>query len=180
MSAPGKITTTTGHELLIRPPRNEDLDQLLAYINDLIKEDTYIVMCGKPVSRKEESEWLTSTLKKINRKEQVALLVFDGKKLVANSAIEKKIRRLSHIGDFGISVAASYRNQGIGKELMRRVLEQGKKTLGITMAVLEVFGNNPRAQHVYEKLGFIEYGRLPKAILYRGEYVDLVQMYKLL
>jgi len=31
---------------------------------------------------------------------------------------------------------------------------------------------------LYERLGYQEYGRLPGGIMYRGEYVDRVSMYK--
>jgi RimJ/RimL family protein N-acetyltransferase len=31
---------------------------------------------------------------------------------------------------------------------------------------------------MYQKFGFIEYGTLPKGILYKGEYIDEIKMYK--
>ncbi|MGC8628855.1 MAG: GNAT family N-acetyltransferase [Candidatus Micrarchaeia archaeon] len=46
------------------------------------------------------------------------------------------------------------------------------------MIELEVYANNPAARHLYEKLGFVEAGKLPKAAVFKGEYVDSILMYK--
>lgn len=171
------ITTKSGKKLTVRPPRAEDVQQLLTFINTLIAEDTFIVMAGKPVTIEEEADWLRGTLKDIRNREAITLLVFDGEKLVANSGIRKQLRRLSHVGIFGITVAKDYRGDGIGEQLMRLVLKEAKD-IGIEIAVLEVFGSNEIACSVYQALGFTKYGSLPKALTFRGQLIDLHQMYK--
>lgn len=40
-----------------------------------------------------------------------------------------------------------------------------------------VFANNDGARGFYRKMGFRESGRIPKAIFYKGRYVDQVLMY---
>lgn len=149
----------------------------MKYINDLIAEDTFIIMSGEPVTRKEETAWLHGVLKDIRNKQAITLLVFDGDTMVANSGIKKRSRRLLHIGDFGITVAKEYRGEGVGRQLMNLVLEKAKK-IGIQIAVLEAFGNNKIACLMYQKLGFENYGVLPKSALFRGKLIDLVSMYK--
>lgn len=171
------ITTKSGKKFTVRPPRAEDVQQLLTFINTLIAEDTFIVMAGRPVTIEEEGEWLRGTLKDIQNREAITLLVFDGEKLVANSGIRKQIRRLSHIGDFGITVAKEYRGDGVGKQLMSLVLVKAKN-IGIEIATLEVFGNNEIACSAYQSLGFTTYGSLPKALTFQGQLIDLHQMYK--
>jgi RimJ/RimL family protein N-acetyltransferase len=44
--------------------------------------------------------------------------------------------------------------------------------------VLSLFSSNDRALHVYEKAGYCVAGRIPKAILKSGEYVDELVMTK--
>ena len=53
-----------------------------------------------------------------------------------------------------------------------------KELPGIKLFSLEVFAVNDLAIRMYEKFGFKEFGRLPKAILYKGEYVDEIYMYR--
>ncbi len=173
----GTIRTKSGKTLTIRPLAAEDVDECMRYINILIAEDTFILMSGVPVTRDEEVKWLRGALKDVEDKQVVSLLVFDGQKLVANSSIKKRLRRISHIGDFGITVAKEYRGQGIGKQLMNLVLDDAWK-IGIQIAVLEAFGNNEIACAMYQALGFREFGRLPKSLVYQGKEIDLILMYK--
>ena len=51
----------------------------------------------------------------------------------------------------------SVRNQGIGYELLLKLLEEGKR-MGITAFTLEVRKSNMAAIHLYEKLGFTKEG----------------------
>jgi len=174
---PKTIITKSGKTLTVRLPEQADLDQVLTYINDLIAEDTYIIMSGEPVTELEENSYLTTLLKEISQKQAVAFYVFDGDKLVANGQIKKRVRRLSHIGDFGITVAKEYRQYGVGSQLMAILLEEAK-AIGVKIVTLEVFSNNERACHVYQKMGFTEFGVLPKSVVHRGETINLIQMYK--
>lgn len=171
------IITKSGKTLTVRLPEQRDLSEVLAYINDLIAEDTYIIMSGEPVTETEEKNYLTGLIKNINAKEEVCLYIFDGDKLVANGQIKKRQRRLSHIGDFGITVAREYRQDGVGSQLMAMLLEEAK-SIGVKIVVLEVFSNNQRACHVYKKMGFTEFGVLPKSVVHRGKTINLIQMYK--
>ena len=173
----GTIHTKSGKTLTVRPPRLTDVDECMRYINTLITEDTFILMSGNPVTRDEEMNWVEGALKDVEHKQAVTLLIFDGEKLIANSSLKKRLRRVSHIGDFGITVAKEYRGQGIGKQLMNLVLEEAKK-IGIQIAVLEAFGNNEIACSMYQKLGFEAFGLLPKSMTFRGELIDLISMYK--
>ncbi len=171
------IITKSGKTLTVRSPKPTDLHQVLTYINDLIAEDTYIIMSGEPVTELEEKAYLMTLLKEVNQKQAVALYVFDGDKLVANGQIKKRSRRLSHIGDFGITVSKEYRQDGVGSQLMVMLLEEAK-AIGVKIVTLEVFSNNERACHVYKNMGFTEFGVLPKSVVYRGETINLIQMYK--
>jgi ribosomal protein S18 acetylase RimI-like enzyme len=56
-------------------------------------------------------------------------------------------------------------------------LENQAGKLGVEILYLEVYGISP-AMRLYERLGYREYGRLPRGIKYRGEYVECVSMYK--
>jgi len=46
------------------------------------------------------------------------------------------------------------------------------------LLTLSLFATNRIAYHLYEKLGFIETGRIPKALFKDGKYIDEVMMTK--
>lgn len=56
-----------------------------------------------------------------------------------------------------IAVERAYRGRGIGSELVRQLMEEGKRC-GIRSFTLEVRVSNKTAVHVYEKLGFVSEG----------------------
>jgi ribosomal protein S18 acetylase RimI-like enzyme len=46
---------------------------------------------------------------------------------------------------------------------MRVMLKQGQK-MGLKVLTLSAFASNKRAFHVYEKVGFVQIGLIPKSI----------------
>ena len=94
------------------------------------------------------------------------------------SGITLKDKSENHVGDFGITVARGFRNQGIGSLLLKCVLEEANKNLpGLKIITLRVFANNPVARKLYRKFGFKEFGLLPNGTRHREKFVDLVYMY---
>ena len=151
------------------------------YINTLSKEQTFIRFQGEKVSLGDEAKYLNSQLKRIIKKQTVALLVFCNNKLIGISAIDMKDKTENHEGVFGISLIKEYRGEGIGTILMKLVLEEAEKCLPqLRIVTLGVFGGNALAQSMYEKFGFKEYGRLPGVIFYKGTYIDDLHMFKAL
>jgi ribosomal protein S18 acetylase RimI-like enzyme len=86
-------------------------------------------------------------------------------KIVANSEIRRgTMKDVTNHGTLGIAIGKGYRNVGLGLELVRTLLDESRKS-DIKTVELEVFANNPRAKHVYEKAGFTEVGRIPKKFI---------------
>lgn len=65
---------------------------------------------------------------------------------------------LAHLG-----VAPAWRGQGIGAQLVDYFLQQGKE-MGRVAAALDVAVTNPRAQALYERLGFVVTQELPSTL----------------
>jgi RimJ/RimL family protein N-acetyltransferase len=67
-------------------------------------------------------------------------------------------------------------NHGYGSEAMRLLLRFAFAELNLFRVTLSVFGYNPRAIHVYEKLGFVEEGRQRDRLRRDGQLYDLIIM----
>jgi RimJ/RimL family protein N-acetyltransferase len=75
-----------------------------------------------------------------------------------------------HVGVLGIMVDHRHRGRGVGTALLRRALELARGQFEIVR--LAVFADNTRAKALYQRLGFVPYGRLPRGIRRGDRYVD--------
>lgn len=180
MFKPGKIIkkfkSKTGKQVIIRYPKWEDLDELLSFINELSSEDTFITYFGQKITKDEEIEYLANSIKKMEKNQRIHLCAFIGDKLVGNCAVTRKSQRSKHVGEVDISVRKEHRNEGLGAKLLKSLVDESKK-LGLKILYLGVFENNPRARHLYEKLGFKECGKIPEMYFFKGKYIAQVLMY---
>lgn len=73
-------------------------------------------------------------------------------------------------------IGAAGRGRGLGTEATRLVVEHGLGTMGLHRISLQVYDFNPRARHVYEKVGFVHEGTGREALLFDGQWVDVHYM----
>jgi ribosomal protein S18 acetylase RimI-like enzyme len=81
----------------------------------------------------------------------------------------------SHIGTLGMGVLAAYRGQGIGKALLKTVLEKAH-TKGLTRIALTVREENTQAINLYEQFGFVIEGLHKNAVKIDGHYEHELSM----
>lgn len=84
--------------------------------------------------------------------------------------------RLAHSAELFLFVSNQYQGRGVGTALIRHMIDFGERWLRLRRLELTVMATNPRAQALYERLGFVVEGRRKGAIISRGEYVDLIEM----
>jgi RimJ/RimL family protein N-acetyltransferase len=167
-----------GRNVILRTPKWEDLDDLLELINSLIEEGADITMNEK-VTREQEADWLSRQLAETEKGNRFTLLAEVEGKVVANSVFTKKTGYSEHVGNLGIVIKDGFRDIGIGTEMLKKLIAYAQER-GLKLLRLGVFSTNTRAQHVYEKLGFRECGRIPGEIYKNGKYVDHISMVKIL
>lgn len=165
-----------GNTVTFRDLRTDDLDGMLAFANALIAEDTFVELSGKPLTREEEEKTLKESLKQIEKGKKVWVVVEINGRYCGSGEIRIGSRRHSHVGEIGISVAKEFREEGIGTELLKTLIDTAKEK-GLRLLTLYCFENNTRACHVYEKFGFIKSGIVPGAISYKNEYIGEVKFY---
>lgn len=78
--------------------------------------------------------------------------------------------------NFRTLIGPDGRGKGIGTEAARLIIGHGFEALGLHRITLDVYAFNPRARHVYEKLGFVTEGVKRDAFIFDGEYVDEIWM----
>lgn len=147
-------------------------------INSLVEERAEISRAEK-VTRDEEAQWLPKMLSSLEKDELFFLVAEVGGRLVASSDIHVLGGYEKHVGVLGIIVKNGFRDSGIGTEMMKTMIEQAR-TLGLKVLTLQAFATNKRGIHVYENVGFVETGRIPKKHFKENQYIDEVIMTKLI
>lgn len=171
--------TKKGRLLLIRLPTRDDIPALRDYINKISKEQTFITLQGERLSLREEKKQMNAKLKKIIKNKAVMLIVFYGNKIIGTGDVTMQERTSSHVGVFGITIAKNFRDEGIGRLLMKSVLREAKKNIKqLKIVTLGIFEGNSVALEMYKKFGFIISGRMPEGIKYKNKFIDHIFMYK--
>jgi RimJ/RimL family protein N-acetyltransferase len=160
----------------IREIQEKDYIGLKNLINSLVRENAYILR-NIPITEEEQLRNVRRYLEGIRKKERIYLVATYKGKIIGSVNVERKKFKEKHVGTLGVFVKKNYRNEGIGKALIKEVLKRSKR-VGIKLVVLEVFKVNKPAMILYKKLGFKKYGELPKALKHKGRYMSDVLMYK--
>jgi RimJ/RimL family protein N-acetyltransferase len=84
-------------------------------------------------------------------------------------------KKLAHQCLISIVVSENMRNKGIGTALMKELMRLAKETFKLESLHLEVYETNP-AKHLYDRLGFTEFGRQEHFVKEKGEYLGKIMM----
>ncbi len=88
------------------------------------------------------------------------------------------IGRCGHIANASYAVDADCRGKHIGEKLVSDCLEQAKKAGFLVMQFNAVVESNIHARHLYERLGFVQLGTIPKGFRMKdGTYENICPYY---
>ncbi|WP_400193063.1 GNAT family N-acetyltransferase [Hymenobacter sp. B81] len=90
---------------------------------------------------------------------------FAGPRLIGMMGFVRETRRKTqHRGSiWGAFVAPEYRGRGVGRALFQLLLHRLDALDGLEQVELMVSEQSPAARRLYERAGFVEFGRLPGA-----------------
>lgn len=165
-----------GKKVEFRYPKKGDFHTVWNFACELAAEDTFVLLSGKGPTKEEQRKWFDNASEMIEKKEAVYLYVYVDGEYGGNGRVTKGKFRHAHVGELGLALAPQFRDEGIGTELLKSLIVEAKN-LGVRLVTLSCFENNPRALHMYEKLGFKKAGVIPGAIAFQGGYVGEVKLY---
>ncbi|MBN2095613.1 MAG: GNAT family N-acetyltransferase [Candidatus Aenigmarchaeota archaeon] len=174
-----RVIESDGKKYTFRYPCFEDYPETRKYFNRLIAEGAMIGSDRKS-STSEEMEHTAATLKRIEGKTKVLLLVEHEGRIFGEAKVDKKTGVKSHVGELGINLDKALRGKGLGQALMEEIIKEAKKRLRIEMLELQGFSQNKAAIGLYKKMGFREAGTIKRALKRNGKYYDQITMVKYL
>jgi len=166
------------NEMTIREAVPEDAAQLLTLSKSVMEEEHYMVTRIEElnITIDEEKEWIEEHLDNPG----FALFVAEINTRVVGfiNFTNGERKSIEHRGSFGVSVEKNMRGLGIGKSLIKNLLEWARNNIIIEKVGLSVFADNYRAIQLYKRIGFVEEGRRKNEIKKaNGEYVDDILMH---
>ena len=73
---------------------------------------------------------------------------------------------------WGMFVQPGYRGHGVGAELLGAAVAHARSWDGVRQVHLSVTSSSPDARRLYERAGFVVWGREPHALAWQGTVVD--------
>ena len=173
------IVLKDGRTLRLRSPLPTEAAAMLDYLKTVFGETHYMSNYPEEFTLPLEKE--ESFLQGNNESPNNTMLtLFDGGLVAANAGLYPVGDRIKmrHRAGIGIAVRKEYWGMGLGTLLMEKALALAAE-LGYQQAELGVYADNPRAIHIYEKLGFERIGQIPNAFrLKDGTLIDEILMAK--
>ena len=163
-----------GTKVRLRPFSTADLNAIMEWVND--DEVTRTLLIGRyPLSREAEAKWLEARCATSATEVGFVIETLAGEYLGGINLF--RIQEIERIAELGIVIGRkSAWGQGYGTEAMRLLVGYGFEQLNLHMIYLSVMADNPKAAHIYEKVGFVHEGRLRDRVYRGGVYHDLLTM----
>lgn len=98
------------------------------------------------------------------------IITLSNSDMFIGEAVINDINWRNRSAHYRVAVSQQHVDHGYGSEATRLMMAYAFNTLGLHRIELEVYTFNPRARHVYEKLGFVVEGELRDVLYMDGEF----------
>lgn len=106
----------------------------------------------------------------------ISLVAVAAAQVVGHAGLERMVGRRAHAGRIGLGVHDAWVGKGVGTALLRAVVDQAERWLGLRRLELSVFADNMPAVALYRRFGFEVEGTHRAHALRDGRYVDTFTM----
>jgi len=176
-----EIRLEAGEAVRLRSARPRDARGVLALTRASLTDSAYLIQTPEEFapSIRRTRAWLKRLLASPS---EIALIAeMSGEIVGLLDTVTEPRRRLSHATRFGLLVAGPVRSRGIGRAMVRRLIDWARAHEAIERIELHVHADNVSARGLYASLGFVEEGVRRRAIKYEdGRYMDDIIMALLL
>lgn len=165
-----------GERIRFRSPEREHLPLFTRWLDD--PEVRVGILTSLPMSLASEEQWFEKMIKRPSREQTLTIELEEKDQWIpiGNCGFHNFDDAARSAG-LGIMIGEKdYREKGYGTEAVKLLLKVGFEIHNLNRIALEVFSNNPRAIHVYEKVGFIHEARQRQAMYKNGKYIDNLVM----
>ena len=166
--------------ITLRSPEERDAQSMIDLMLGCYAETEFLTCTPEEFQVSLQDE--ISFIKRFENSERECMIAafIDGR-LVGNVSVRQVggAKRIRHRASLGISVLKDYWGRGVGSMLMDAAI-QTAQSAGYAQIELQTAADNARAIRLYERFGFEQYGRCPRALKRESGCVDEIEMVKFL
>jgi len=168
-------------EYFLRSAVGDDAKKIIEYLKKILMESTNLLTTLEEFSLTPEKEREVINQHREHPDFLFLVLWYQQSIVGVIDFSTKKQKRISHGGDFGISIARAHWRKGLGNFLMQELIDWATQNPKIEKIMLSAHATNQPALNLYKKFGFQVEGRRQKDIkMEDGSYVDTILMTKFL
>ncbi|MBR7837826.1 GNAT family N-acetyltransferase [Actinospica durhamensis] len=162
--------TLTGDLVTLRPVSTDDVPGLMEMLHD--PEGNRLTGTHLSEFSRENAEKWYSTRGDQDDRLDLAVIEREGGTYVGEVVVNELDSDNRACGFRICLIGPRAFGRGFGTEATRLILAHAFETVGVNRIELEVYSFNPRARHVYEKVGFVLEGTKRQALRWNGEWID--------
>ena len=167
-----------GDRIILRPFEDNDIYEMIKILNEpelkMLTGSVSNDIDAKKIMDEDEkikvSNWYKSRNDQSDRLD-LAIALKDSNQIIGE-VVFNEYDDCSNNVNFRVLMSQSYSNKGLGSEAIQLFIQYGFEQLNLHKISLEVFSFNPRAEHVYTKVGFKLEGIKREDFKYNDKYID--------
>ncbi|RED58120.1 GNAT family N-acetyltransferase [Cohnella lupini] len=163
-----------GDGIVLRYARESDLESYLAFLRD--PEMSRLTGSQAEFTTEQITAWIRKISVPNDDRADFVIALADTDEVIGEVVLNE-VDSDNRSANIRIAIQGnSHRGKGYGTQAMIHMLRHGFETLRLHRIHLGVYAFNPRAIHVYEKLGFRREGVERDALYQNGEFHDMIMM----
>lgn len=174
-----------GEKIILRPFEDKDCEIMYEILNEPdLKKLTGSVSSDKeadappqPDEKEKIRQWYMTRNEQNNRLD-LAVVYRECDQVIGEVVFNEYDEETDNV-NFRVLLSEASCNKGVGTEAISMFIQYGMEELELHKISLEVYSFNPRAERVYQKVGFKLEGIKREEFLYNQEYFD-IKIYGLL
>ncbi|MBR6193337.1 MAG: GNAT family N-acetyltransferase [Treponema sp.] len=155
--------------MTVRKYTENDLPEMIAIWNEVVEDGTAFPQ-EEPLDSKTGAEFFASQT-------HCAVAEDDGKIYGLYILHPNNVGRCGHICNASYAVSSESRGKHIGEQLVKDCLMQAKKCGFGVLQFNAVVETNVHARHLYERLGFVQLGTIPKGFRMKDGHFENICPY---
>lgn len=166
--------TIEGSDIYLRLAQESDLDDYFTFIQD--PEMNRLTGSQKDFTREEIAGWIRKI--GVLQSDRVDfMIILKRTNELLGEVVLNEIDSINRSANIRIGIQGNqHRGKGYGTEAMIHMLRYAFNTLHLHRVHLGVYTFNPRAIHVYEKIGFKREGLMRDALYLDEKFHDMISM----
>ncbi len=165
--------TLTSERLILRPITEADALDMFASLSDA--ESMRLTGTQQNFTLEQVQQYCQRVAQADDRFDYA--ITVPGDPTYLGEVVLNDIDQINRSANFRIALASEKLfGKGYGTEATRLIIDFGFQSLKLHRIELEVYDFNPRAQHVYEKVGFVREGIRRDVLLWDGVYHSAIVM----